>query len=408
MTVFRYKAIGCDGKIVQGEAEAADASLVIAQLRASGWLPISAEPKATASPFERVSLLGRPRPQRVRRQEVTALTRELATLLRAGLPLDTALRTLERHARDGSRIKLVLKQIHDGVQSGTSLSAAIAAHGDVFDALYVSVIRAGEASGALPETISRLAAHCEQMDALRSTVLSALTYPIVLAAVAVVSLLVLLAFVIPRFIPLFADSGEPLPLLTEVVFAAGQAVRSAWWSLPLVGIGARFAVGRWLSVQKNREMLDARILRAPLVGRMTIELETARFARTLSTLLANGLPLVTSLKLVRDVQRNTAFKRLVDEAISGVRTGARLADTLEKETVLPELALQFIRVGEEAGHLEEMLANTADAFEARAQQTLKRVLTLVEPVLILGLGAVIAIVIVSILLAMLGMSDLID
>jgi general secretion pathway protein F len=221
------------------------------------------------------------------------------------------------------------------------------------------------------------------------------------------SLFVLLTFVIPRFIPLFEDAGETLPLLTEVVFAAAQGLASYWWLLVLAAIGAKLAVDRWLTTPANRVQLDAWLLRAPLIGDVLLHTETVRFARTLETLLRNGLPLLAALGLVKDVQRNRVVRAMVERAMDSIRSGGRLAKALEREPVLPELAVELIMVGEESGHLDDMLQRTAETFELRAQQKLKRMLTLLEPVLILGLGALIAVVIVSILTAMLSLNELV-
>jgi len=293
------------------------------------------------------------------------------------------------------------------VQSGKALSTALEAHGDAFDALYVKLVRAGEASGSLAQVTGRLADHREQSDAFRSSVVSALTYPAALVCVALLSIAVLMTFVIPRFIPLFSDAGETLPLLTRVVFGIAEVFRGYWWLMLLLIVAAKIAADRWLAVTANRERVDAWLLRAPLVGQAILYTATVRFTRTLETLLRNGLPLLAALTLVRELARNRVLAKAIDSAISAVRGGGRLAAALKREQVLPDLAVEFIMVGEESGQLEEMLGKAADMFEARAQQRLKRLITLLEPALILGLGAVIAVVIVSILLAMLGLNELV-
>jgi general secretion pathway protein F len=406
MALFHYKAIGADGKRVDGEMEAADAQSVIAQLRSTGNLPISAVPKTERHDVARLFRLAR-RKDRVRPADITALTRELATLLHAGIPLDAALRILERHAPAGSRLKTILKRIHEDVRAGKSLSGALAALPDAFDSFYSSLVRAGEASGSLAVVMARLATHREQTEAFRATIVSALTYPAILLCVAFLSLFVLLTFVIPRFIPLFADAGETLPLLTEVVFGTAQALESYWWILVLAVIAAKLAADRWLETPANRVQLDAWLLRAPLIGEVLSHSEAVRFARTLETLLRNGLPLLAALGLVKDVQRNRIVRSMVEHAMDSIRSGGRLAKVLEREGVLPELAVELVMVGEESGQLEEMLERTAETFEMRVQQKIKRMLTLLEPVLILGLGAMIAVVIVSILTAMLSLNELV-
>jgi general secretion pathway protein F len=225
--------------------------------------------------------------------------------------------------------------------------------------------------------------------------------------VAAVSLFVLVAFVIPRFIPLFEDAGAPLPLLTQTVFGVAGFLQSWWWAIfGLAALGSSF-VQRWLARPENRERLDRRLLSAPIVGELVQGMEAVRFARTLEALLRNGLPLLSALKLTQGVQRNRRVAAAIDTAMDAVRSDGRLAPALAAEQALPSLALELMTIGEESGQLESMLGKAAETFETRMEQKLKRLLTLLEPVLILGLGALIALVIVSILMAMLGLNELV-
>jgi general secretion pathway protein F len=405
MARFRYKAVGADGRRIDGEMDAADSASVIVQLRTAGHWPISAEPKKAGIALSGFAPRVRAWRDRVRSADITAVTRELATLLNAGIPLDSSLRVLERHAHQ-PKLKRALGGIHDAVQDGRRLSASLAEH-DMFDSLYVNLIKSGEASGSLADVLERLADHRERADAFRGSVVSALTYPIALAGVALVSLFVLVAFVIPRFIPLFDDAGAPLPVLTQAVFGIAGFLQSWWWALVgLAAIGAS-AAKRWLARAENRLRLDRWLLTAPLVGELVQGTETVRFARTLETLLRNGLPLLAALKLTQGVQRNRRVAAAIETAMEAVRSGRRLAPALASEHVLSSLAVELMTIGEESGQLESMLGKAAATYETRVEQKLKRLLTLLEPVLILGLGAVIALVIVSILTAMLGLNELV-
>jgi general secretion pathway protein F len=405
MTAFRYKAVGVDGRRIDGEMDAADAAAVIVHLRTAGHLPISAEPKRAGIAFGPFAARLRAWRNRIRSTDVTAVTRELATLLNAGIPLDSSLRVLERHAHQ-PKLKSTLRGIHDSVQAGRRLSASLAEH-DLFDSLYVNLVKSGEASGSLSNVLERLAEHRERADAFRASVVSALTYPIALAAVALVSLCVLITFVIPRFIPLFEDAGAPLPLLTQAVFGVATFLQSWWWAL--VGVAALGASTgrRWLARPDNRLKLDRWLLAAPIVGELVQDTETVRFTRTLETLLRNGLPLVGALKLTQGVQRNRRVAAAIEAAAGAVRAGGRLAPALASAKALSSLAVELMTIGEESGQLEAMLGKAAATYETRVEQKLKRLLTLLEPVLILGLGAVIALVIVSILMAMLGLNELV-
>lgn len=406
MRIFQYKAVGDDGTLITGEMEAVDERAVIRHLRSAGQLPISAEPK-----------LGRPDvPSLVRRlrrgralprpADVTALTRELATLLTAGIPVDSAMRLLLRHS-EGGRMHSILNAVQQDVQSGKPMSAALACHPEAFDALYVSLIRAGEASGALESVLEGLATHREKAQAFRASIVSALAYPIILLVVAILSLFVLMSFVVPRFIPLFSDVGQSLPLLTQVVFSVSELFAASWWVVVAGAIIAKLGIDRWLAVPANRKQASAQLLKAPIVGRYIQFTDTIRLCRTLATVLRNGLPLLSSLKLSKDVVRNAAIADMTARCMEAVQSGSRLSYALRREGVLPALALELIMIGEESGQLEAMLEKAADTFEARVEQQLKRLLTVLEPVLILGLGGVIGIVIVAILMAMLGLNELI-
>lgn len=407
MPLFHYKAIAADGKPVTGEMEAADAQQVIATLRSTGHLPVSSEPASSRVDVAKLWRRLRRWRGRIKRSDVTSITRELATLLNAGLPLDASLKILARQTAEGGALRALLKRVHDDVQGGKAFSSALAPHAEIFDPFYVNLVRAGEAGGSLAEVMQRLAAHRERSDAFRATVVASLTYPAVLVCVAATSLFVLTTFVIPRFIPLFKEAGDTLPLLTAVVFAVSEQSRRWWWALVTVAVAAKLAADRWLALPGNRLRLDRWMLWMPVVGDVLLFSETVRFARTLETLLRNGLPLLTALDLAKNVQRNAVVAGVVETTIAGVRSGGRLAAGLATARVLPELAVELVTIGEESGHVEEMLEKVAETFEARAQQKLKRLLTLLEPALILGLGAAIAIVIVSILMAMLGLSDLV-
>jgi general secretion pathway protein F len=238
-------------------------------------------------------------------------------------------------------------------------------------------------------------------------VVSAVTYPITLAVVALLSLFVLTGFVIPRFIPLFSEAGVPLPLLTQIVFAVAGFLNAWWWLLILITILATITARRWFGDPANRLLFDKWLLTAPLIGEVVQATETVRFTRTLATLSKSGVPLLGALQLARSGQRNRHVATTIDEAVASVRAGGRLSRALSSEHAFPVLALQLLAIGEESGQLEEMLAKAAETFEARTEQKLKRLLILLEPVLILGLGALIALVIVSILMAMLGLNELV-
>jgi general secretion pathway protein F len=272
----------------------------------------------------------------------------------------------------------------------------------------VNIVRAGEAGGALGVVLTRLADTMERNKELRESVKSALNYPTILIGVAVTSVLVLLVWVVPQFEQTFAQAGRALPLATQIVIGAGRYAREYWWSIFAVVI----VVGYWWRWQMSRatskRKWDGRFLKAPLFGDLIAKIETARFARTLSTLLGNGVTLLGGLSIVRETMNNTVLAGALDGVIVKLREGRGLAQPLLETAVYPMLAVQMIKVGEETGRLEEMLGRVADIYDREAQLAVKRMLTLLEPLLILVMAVLIASIILSILYGIFSVNELVD
>ena len=406
MPIFRYKAISADGQSLNGEIEASTRSHAIERLQSSGHLPISAD--EIASKGNLIQNLSRRlnRDTGVKQKEVILFTRELATLLNAGLPLDTTLRTMV-NLSSSVAVKNVVQSILEKVQGGKTLSEAMADQEGVFSRLYINMIRAGEAGGSLQVVIDRVANYLERIQELRTTVITALIYPAILFVISLLSLLLLLTFVVPQFEPLFDDMGQSLPLLTEIVFSVAGMIRSYWWFILILFTASLWFADKQLADKARRLQFDAWILGVGKIGEIIQQIEIARFARTLGTLLTNGVPVLTAVNLIRDVISNTAISNIIDEVIASLEQGHRLAKPMHDSRLIPPLAAQLIEVGEESGQLEAMLFRVADIYDREVETSVKRLLTLLEPVLIIGLGGIIAVIIMSILLAMLGLNELV-
>ena len=400
MPLYSYKAARPGGEVVEGELEAPDEASLIRQLQDQGLLPI----RARRADRGLRGLLRRRGP-RIDAEQVLHFTRELATLLEAGLTLDRALAILADLA-DEAALKGVIEGVREKVQGGDSLSAALAAQGKVFSPLYLSMVRAGEAGGVLHQVLQRLADYLERSHELRESIRSALIYPTILLVVAGLSVAGLLIFVVPRFSQMFEEMGQTLPLATRIVVAAGDFLGHWWWAL----LAGALLLVAWIKARLERPEVrarwDARVLRWPLVGGLVARVETARLARTLATLLGNGLPLLQALDLAREVVGNQAIAAALAQVSEEMRRGRGLAEPLAEADVLPPLALQMIQVGEESGELETMLFKVADVFDQEVRAAVKRLLTLLEPVLIVGLGVLVAGIIVSILMAVLSANQL--
>ena len=342
----------------------------------------------------------------VSQQEVGVLTEQLATLLGAGLPLDRALQILQ-DLIDSEPVVRLVKSIRDQVRGGGALSDALDSQHGVFSRLYINMVRAGEAGGSLDVTLARLAEYLTRSKELKDSVISALIYPALLLTLALGSILVLLAFVVPQFTPIFEDLGGDMPLLTRVVLGVGRVVQGYWWAVALVVMAVVTYIRRQLANPETRLRWDQRFLRLRLVGDLISKVEMARFTRTVGSLLSNGVPLLAALSIGRDVMTNTRLSEGVKEAAKEVKTGDSLAHAMAATDRFPKLALQMISVGEETGQLDEMLIKVADAYDGEVRAATARLMALLEPVLTLGLAVLVAVIVISILLPILSVNDLI-
>lgn len=407
MPTYRYRAVSNQGgDVLNGVIEAPSRELAVAQLQHAGHLPISAEEVAPGRSPGLGHLRIRRRRNRMSRKDLALFTRELATLLQAGLPLEQALQTLRRINQAPSLLRLA-DELLEKIRGGAGLSEALAGKSGIFGNLYINMVRAGEASGALEAVIDRLADYLERMTALRAYVAGAMIYPAILLGFSVLSLFILMTFVVPEFVPLFEDAGQSLPWLTQWVFALSSLFRQYWWGLLVVLTVTVWLIHKRLAEPAIRLRFDAWCLRLPYFGTVIRQLETARVCRTLSTALGNGVPLLTGVGLVREVISNRRMAAVMDSVQVGLEQGQPLSSPLAASGVYPELATQLIAIGEASGRLDTVLDRVAEIYDKEVQAAVKRLLTIMEPALILGLGALIALVIISVLLAVLSLNALV-
>ncbi|MEJ7668517.1 MAG: type II secretion system F family protein [Casimicrobiaceae bacterium] len=416
MPVYRYRAVSPGGEVAVGELDGGSEAEIVERLRDEGLLPMQIAHStggmiaAPGTSLSRATTQGRRSswfvPKHVTRDQLLAITRELATLLRAGLTLDRALEILIGLATTPAAA-LLLQELRDAVRGGKALSQALDARRDVFSRLYVNIVRAGEAGGALGVVLQRMADTMERNNELRESVKSALIYPVILIFVAVASVILLLAWVVPQFEQTFSQAGKALPLPTQIVIVVGGFLRAWWWAL-LIGavLGALWfrRRGKDSSVRFKR---DRRLLEAPFLGELIAKIEVARFARTLATLLGNGVTLLAGLSIVKDTMGNSVLGRALDGVVAKLREGKGFGRPLLETGLYPKLATQMILVGEESGRLEEMLGRVADVYDREVQQAVKRFLSVLEPALILGLAVGIGGIVFAILLGVMGMSELV-
>jgi len=412
MPLYRYKAVAPGGAVSMGELDAANEAELLDRLRDQGLMPMQVAPAAlgaVAAPVRGEARAPRGKmfaSKRFTGDQLMAFTRELATLLRAGLPLDRALETLIGLAASPYAATF-LQGIRDEVRGGKAMSQALDARREVFSRFYVNIVRAGEAGGALATVLTRLADTMERNKELRETVKSALIYPIILIGVAVASVMILLVYVVPQFQQTFSQAGKALPLPTEVVIFVGTALKKWWWAMIAFVVLAVVWARRKLREPRFRSRFDARILKLPVLGDLVAKIEVARFSRTLATLIGNGVTLLGALSIVKETMGNVVLAASLDGVTARLREGKGFGKPLTETGLWPRLATQMILVGEESGRLEEMLGRVADVYDREVQVAVKRFLAILEPALILGLAVLIGGIVFSILLGVMGMSELV-
>ncbi len=409
MAHFKYKAVSGDGKVTQGVLEKGSIGELTLELAREGMTPLSIDQidEKDAGRASRSGLFGGISAVSSKTKDrITDFTRELAIMLSSSVPLDRSLTVLGNMEATDERITAIIKDVSEDVRKGDSLADAFEKHKE-FSSFYISMVRAGEASGALDITLTRLAEYMERSKALRQTVVSALMYPAILLFVAVLSLILLLGFVVPKFADLFDDMGGTLPLPTRIVMVAGEWVGSYWWLLLAALAGLVWLAQVLWSKPDFRAWLDHKLLGLAVVGDMIAKIETARLSRTFSTLLQGGVAIVNALSIAHATVANSTLRTDLSAGIDALKEGGALSGTLLDRGHFPALAMHMIQVGEETGQLEEMLVKVADIYEEEVNSAVKRFLALLEPVLILGLGALIAGIILSILVGIMEVNELV-
>lgn len=402
MGSFSYKAISSQGKAVQGRVVADRIELASRELRLQGLTLLSLEPAGKGAVRADEDAPG---PGSASSDDVLAMTRELAVLLRAGLPIDRALKVMIDMAVE-IKVRDLLEELLSSIKAGKGLSQALLSYPEVFSNFYVNMVRSGEASGHLAEVLTRLADYLTNAKSVRSGVVSALVYPAILFTVAVLSIVGMLGFVVPQFETLFNDMGDALPVLTRVVISAGDGlIRYGWLLLLLLGMTV-YVVRHWLRSEEGRAKFDESMVRLPFFGAIIFKYEVSRFSRTVGTLLGNGVSLLRALSIAVETVDNTHIKNSLRVLEPAVKRGQRMSVALEETGTFSPLVIQMIRVGEESGSLDQMMTELADVYDDEVQTGVKRSLTFLEPALILVMGGVIALVIIAILMGIMSVNDL--
>ena len=406
MPFYQYKAVTPAGEVQEGVLEASSTPAAVARLQSMGMIPIRAEEagaaKVSVPASARKPLFSR---KGISENDIGILTRELATLLKAGLPLDRSFEILINLAAN-PRVAELIGKIRNDVRGGASLSKALEAQKGVFTRFYVNMIRAGEAGGSLPTVLLRLAEYMERAKALRDNITASLTYPAFLAVISVIAVVVLLGAVVPRFKPIFAGAGKAVPAMTQVVIFAGDALRNYWFPMLLLLSLIAYVVARRLRDPEVKYRMDRRAVTAPVVGDLFAKVEMSRFSRTLGVLLANGVTLVSALNIVRETMSNTWLAEAVGNVARELKEGRGLGRPMMETGRFPMLAVHMIQVGEETGRLDDMLMQVAETYDREVEVAIRKALALLQPVMIVAMALVIGFIIIAILSAMLSVYDI--
>lgn len=408
---FQFRASTARGSLETGSLSASSRQAALRRLRAQGLTPLHLEPLRSGAiaggvtaAVPRASSDGGAAFQPDRTWLAT-LTSDLATLLRAGLPIDRALRVKAEGCSDARESDFLLA-ILEGVKSGKALSRSLEEYPQIFGSFYLNMVRAGEVSGHLAAVLERLAATLHAEVERRSAIVSALIYPAILLVVAVIAVGVMLGFVVPQFEALFSDMGEALPLMTRAVIALGDWVQSYFLVIVMLLTVVTVWMSRWLRTDAGRLWRDQHLLSMPLFGQIVHKYAVAQFSRTLGTLLSNGVRMLTAITIASDTVENRSVHEQLRGLPSRVKGGTSISDIMAEMTVFPPLVIQMVRVGEESGRLGDMLLELARVYDGEVDQAVRRVLSLLEPALILVMGLIIAVLIVSILMGILSVNDL--
>ena len=418
MPVFVYKASDRRGNVTEGTMDARESSLVVQALQQRELFPLKVEayvPKRGLS----LELNLRQLTGRIRRRDVLAASQQLATLLEAAVPLDKAL-AITIDTTDRERFRRVLENVRKSVQGGNSFADALAKYPRVFSKLYVNMVRAGERGGALESVMRRLVQFLESSQEMREHIISSMIYPLLLVFVGGAAVVILMMFVIPKFAQIFEDMGQALPAPTQILMWVSNGFQSYWWAMLGAIIAFVAAARETLKNERTALSFDQFKLKVPILGELLQKIEVARFARTLGTLVENGVPLIQALKIVKDVITNRVISEAMSRAainangkgvksrdiISSITKGKGISRPLTESGVFPPLAVSMVTIGEESGQLEGMLGKVADIYEVDVRNTLKRLISLLEPMMILVMGVIVGFIVISMLMAVFSINNI--
>jgi type IV pilus assembly protein PilC len=402
VATYAFKALDLAGVSTRGELEADDKQQVASQLRGKGLIVLDIEEKKSSADVG--DMLGRFK--RVKAQDLTIATRQLSTMVSSGMSLLRALYVLEEQTKS-EKLKDALTQVRKDVEAGISLSDALRKHPDIFNDLYVAMVEAGELGGILEETLQRVADQLEKDDSLRRQVKSAMMYPSLIGGFALTVLLALVTFLVPVFEKIFKDFGGDLPVITKFTVAMSHFVTGQWYIGLALAVGSVVGFRKWKATDRGREQWDRFKLRIPFkIGDLVQKVALARFSRTYSALIAAGVPMLQAIEITGKTAGNKVVEKAMEAVRESVKGGGSIAAPMKDEpTAFPRMVVQMVAVGEETGALEAMLSKVADFYEDEVAATLKALTSILEPLMIVVVGAIVGFIVISMYMPMFKVYD---
>lgn len=403
MALFKYQARSISGAAVEGQIEAANEVEARVKIRANKLIPLKVEVGAAGVPMGGSRFNFSPASRKVKSKELQVFTRQLSVLIAAGVPVIPSLDALSKGAKSPAMRNAIAK-ITEDISSGKKLGESFGKQSHVFDRFYVNMVIAGEEGGVLELVLRRLAEYIEKLVKIQGKIKGALVYPIAVLCISIVVVAGLLIFVIPKFAELFQSNGMKLPALTQFVMDMSSFLQSYWWVMLLGIFAVIFSVKQYYMTVAGRETVDTLLIKVPIFGDLIVKGGLAKFSRTLSTLLTAGVPIMDAMDISGQVSGNSVLEKAILRAKESIASGKSIAVPFSQEKVFPSLVVQMLAVGEQTGALDQMLSKVADFFEDEVDGTVAAMTSLIEPILIVVLGGIVAFLVLSMYLPIFQMA----
>ncbi|KGG81450.1 type II secretion system protein F [Caloranaerobacter azorensis H53214] len=397
MPIYRYKAVTSDGKKIQGQYNANSKNEVISMLKLDNIYPIEINEVIGSKDIKDLEIFNK-----IKTKDIAVFCRQFYTMLNSGVTIVNCLEVLKNQT-ENKKLKKTLGQVFESVQKGMTLSESLKEHKDVFPELLINMVEAGEVSGNLDTIMDRMAVHYEKENKINNKIKNAMIYPIILSIVAIIVVVFLLTVVMPTFVSMFQQSGAALPVPTRVLLGISNIIKSYWYLIITLIMILIYLFKKYYATEKGKAYIDKLKLKIPVLNKLIRKITTSRFTRTLSTLLSSGVPLIRALEIVSKVVGNRVVEEGLNVVKDEVRRGLDLASPIEKLELFPPMVVSMIRIGEESGSLDEILDKTANFYDEEVEDSLHRLTSLIEPLMIIIMALIIGFIVISMVLPMFDM-----